>query len=52
MKIKDARVFVCSPGRNFVTLKVYTDEGIYGVGDCTAANLPLPAISPITLFPA
>jgi mannonate dehydratase len=35
MKIRDAKVFVCSPGRNFVTLKVYTDEGIYGLGDCT-----------------
>ncbi|MDP4187347.1 MAG: D-galactonate dehydratase family protein [Bacteroidota bacterium] len=35
MKITDARVFVCSPGRNFVTLKVYTDEGIFGLGDGT-----------------
>ncbi len=35
MKITDAKVFVCSPGRNFVTLKVYTDEGIYGLGDAT-----------------
>jgi len=35
MKIKDAKVFVCSPGRNFVTLKIYIDEGIYGLGDCT-----------------
>src|SRR5690348_4972376 len=35
MKIKDAKVFVCSPGRNFVTLKIYTDQGIYGLGDGT-----------------
>src|SRR5947209_17845626 len=35
MKIKDAKVLVCSPGRNFVTLKIYTDEGIYGLGDAT-----------------
>lgn len=35
MKITDAKVFVCSPGRNFVTLKIYTDEGIYGLGDGT-----------------
>jgi len=35
VKIKDAKVFVCSPGRNFVTLKIFTDEGIYGVGDAT-----------------
>ena len=35
MKITDAKVFVCSPGRNFVTLKIYTDEGVYGLGDAT-----------------
>ena len=35
MKITDAKVLISSPGRNFVTLKVYTDEGIYGLGDAT-----------------
>ncbi|MDF1797436.1 MAG: D-galactonate dehydratase family protein [Coxiellaceae bacterium] len=35
MKITDVKVFVCSPGRNFVTLKIETDEGIYGIGDAT-----------------
>src|ERR1700761_2246081 len=35
MKIVSASVIVCSPGRNFVTLKVETDEGIYGLGDGT-----------------
>lgn len=35
MKITDAKVFVSSPGRNFVTLKVFTDEGIFGLGDAT-----------------
>jgi len=35
MKITDVKVFVCSPGRNFVTIKIYTDEGLYGVGDAT-----------------
>ena len=35
MKIVNASVNVCSPGRNFVTLKVETDEGIYGLGDGT-----------------
>ncbi len=35
MKITDAKVFVCCPGRNFVTLKVRTDQGIYGLGDAT-----------------
>ncbi|MET4433215.1 MULTISPECIES: D-mannonate dehydratase ManD [unclassified Mycolicibacterium] len=35
MKITDARVIVSSPGRNFVTLKVVTDDGTSGVGDAT-----------------
>ncbi len=35
MKITDAKVIVCSPGRNFVTLKIYTDQGLYGLGDAT-----------------
>ena len=35
MKITNARVIVCSPGRNFVTLKIETDEGITGIGDAT-----------------
>jgi mannonate dehydratase len=35
MRIVDAKVIVCSPGRNFVTLKITTDEGVTGVGDGT-----------------
>lgn len=35
MKITDAKVLVTCPGRNFVTLKISTDEGIYGLGDAT-----------------
>ena len=35
MKITAARVIVCSPGRNFVTLKIETDAGHYGLGDAT-----------------
>ncbi|HEY7902485.1 MAG TPA: D-mannonate dehydratase ManD [Casimicrobiaceae bacterium] len=35
MKITAARVIVCSPGRNFVTLKVETDAGLTGIGDAT-----------------
>lgn len=35
MKITDAKVLISSPGRNFVTLKVYTDQGLYGLGDAT-----------------
>src|SRR5215813_9031548 len=35
VKITAANVFVCSPGRNFVTLKIQTDAGIFGLGDAT-----------------
>src|ERR1700677_5246782 len=35
MKITKARLIVCSPDRNFVTLKIETDQGIYGLGDAT-----------------
>ncbi len=35
MKIVDAKVIVCCPGRNFVTLKILTEDGIYGLGDAT-----------------
>ncbi|MFI5837406.1 D-mannonate dehydratase ManD [Micromonospora sp. NPDC051300] len=35
MRIVDARVIVTCPGRNFVTLKVVTDDGVTGVGDAT-----------------
>jgi mannonate dehydratase len=35
MKITNARLIICSPDRNFVTLKIETDEGIYGLGDAT-----------------
>src|SRR6185503_11316049 len=35
MKITNATVNITSPGRNFVTLKIETDEGIYGLGDGT-----------------
>jgi mannonate dehydratase len=35
MKIVDAKVIVCCPGRNFVTLKLMTEDGIYGLGDAT-----------------
>jgi len=35
VKITDARVIVSCPGRNFVTLKIVTDEGLAGIGDAT-----------------
>lgn len=35
MKIVSAKVIVTCPGRNFVTLKILTDQGVYGIGDAT-----------------
>jgi mannonate dehydratase len=35
MRITKATVNITSPGRNFVTLKLETDEGIHGLGDGT-----------------
>ena len=35
MKIDDGKVIVCGPGRNFVTLKLTTADGIHGLGDAT-----------------
>ncbi|HEY2623022.1 MAG TPA: D-mannonate dehydratase ManD [Dyella sp.] len=35
MKIERARVIVSCPGRNFVTLKIETDQGVHGIGDAT-----------------
>jgi mannonate dehydratase len=35
MKIKDIKVIVCSPGRNFVTVKIITENGTFGLGDAT-----------------
>lgn len=35
MKITDAKVIITNPGRNFVTLKITTEDGIYGLGDAT-----------------
>ena len=35
MRIRGAKVSVCSPGRNFVTLRIDTDEGVSGLGDAT-----------------
>ncbi len=36
MKIARADVIVTCPGRNFVTLKIVTDEDVYGIGSATA----------------
>src|SRR6267143_928298 len=33
MKIAEAKVIVCCPGRNFVTLKLTTEDGVHGLGN-------------------
>ncbi len=38
MKITGAEVFVGGPKKNYVTLKIMTDQGIYGLGDATLNN--------------
>ena len=48
MRITDARVIVCSPGRNFVTLKITTEDGIYGLGDATLNGRELAVASYLT----
>lgn len=45
MKIVDARVIVTCPGRNLVTLKIETDEGIYGIGDATLNGRELAVVA-------
>ncbi|RPF71024.1 D-mannonate dehydratase ManD [Aurantiacibacter spongiae] len=45
MKITGARVIVCSPGRNFTTLKIETDQGIHGIGDATLNGRELAVVS-------
>ena len=48
MKISNAYVNITSPGRNFVTLKIETDEGIYGLGDGTLNGRELAVASYLT----
>lgn len=45
MKIQSAKALVSSPGRNFVTLKIETDQGIYGLGDGTLNGRELAVVS-------
>src|SRR5580693_3262241 len=48
MKITNIRLILCSPDRNFVTLKVETDEGIYGLGDATLNGREMAVASYLT----
>lgn len=45
MKIVAADVIVTSPGRNYATLKITTDEGITGLGDATLNGRELSVVS-------
>lgn len=38
MKITSVKVFLGGPGKNYVTVKIETDQGVYGLGDATLNN--------------
>jgi mannonate dehydratase len=48
MRIVDAKVIVCCPGRNFVTLKIMTEDGVHGLGDATLNGRELAVASYLT----
>src|SRR5215510_10388913 len=48
MRITDAKVIVCCPGRNFVTLKIVTEDGVHGLGDATLNGRELAVASYLT----
>jgi mannonate dehydratase len=45
VRISEARVIVTCPGRNFVTLKIVTDDGLDGIGDATLNGRELAVVS-------
>ncbi|HVZ29733.1 MAG TPA: D-mannonate dehydratase ManD [Asticcacaulis sp.] len=45
LRITAARVIVTCPGRNFVTLKIETDQGVYGIGDGTLNGRELSVVA-------
>lgn len=47
-RITAARVIITSPGRNFVTLKIETEAGVYGLGDATLNGRELAVASYLT----
>ena len=48
MKIVDGRVITSCPGRNFVTLRLDTEDGLYGLGDATLNGRELAVASYLT----
>ena len=45
MNITDAKIIVTCPDRNFVTLKISTQSGVYGIGDATLNGRELAVVS-------
>ena len=45
MRIEHAEVIVTSPGRNFVTLRLVTSDGVVGLGDATLNGRELAVVS-------
>lgn len=45
MKITDVKVFVSCPDRNFVTVKIETEKGTYGLGDATLNGRELAVVA-------
>ncbi|WP_369743790.1 D-mannonate dehydratase ManD, partial [Caulobacter sp. AP07] len=43
--ITDAKVIVTCPGRNFVTLKITTEDGVHGIGDATLNGRELAVVA-------
>ncbi|QDZ07894.1 D-galactonate dehydratase family protein [Sphingomonas panacisoli] len=48
LRITGAKVIVSCPGRNFVTLKIETSDGVYGLGDATLNGRELSVVSYLT----
>ena len=44
-RIIDAKVIVTCPGRNFVTLKITTADGVHGIGDGTLNGRELAVVA-------
>lgn len=47
-RIVSARVIITCPGRNFVTLKIETEDGLTGLGDATLNGRELAVASYLT----
>ncbi|HWW17455.1 MAG TPA: D-mannonate dehydratase ManD [Candidatus Saccharimonadales bacterium] len=48
MRITEAKAVICCPGRNFVTLKITTEDGLHGLGDATLNGRELAVASYLT----